>query len=289
MIIGIIVLLCICILVLSCLLYREHVQKRQFLRMANSANVQNYSLLSHDANQIRLNLEWNKNVDLIMEELSDFFDEAEIPWNYLEILKPALLSEWKAAHKEWLVSNPDFPLLNYQIWVNEYCAAIEDNLSDPEHCEAAAAHAITSDPEHCEAAAAHAITLTQTITEAYYTLISKGFSGTGADTEALLAYIDVLYGETIGACSYKEIPKVIVQPYKSGQKYVCFVLDRSEIEFEEVDKVYAAGKAYTYYVTDHDILLSIMDYAGINECSGMYLDAFIPKVRKVMDASSINE
>ncbi len=52
---------------------------------------------------------------------------------------------------------------------------------------------------------------------------------------------------------------------------------------------HAAGKAYTYYVTDHDILLSVMDYAGINECSGMYLDAFIPKVRKVMDASSINE
>ena len=60
--------------------------------------------------------------------------------------------------------------------------------------------------------------------------------------------------------------------YAEGERLVCILFERPDAYGEE--SVFAAGKAYTFYLTKQDVLLSVSSAPGPDSVSGMYLHAF---------------
>ena len=71
-------------------------------------------------------------------------------------------------------------------------------------------------------------------------------------------------------------PAILDAAYQTGNRYVCFLKDISDLKTSyTVENMYRATKYQTFYLTDDDVLLTMTSYiACMNECSGMYLDAF---------------
>lgn len=71
--------------------------------------------------------------------------------------------------------------------------------------------------------------------------------------------------------------------YVPGGRYICFLAERDELGFN-IEHFYATAKPVSYYLTDQDVVLSIMDFAGAEECSGLYLRTFEERLLETMNA-----
>jgi len=71
----------------------------------------------------------------------------------------------------------------------------------------------------------------------------------------------------------------IENSFFSGETYICFLFQSSE---EGVGTYYPTSKRTAYRLINDKILLSISSEPGIDECSGMYLDAFTKLVHETL-------
>ena len=76
--------------------------------------------------------------------------------------------------------------------------------------------------------------------------------------------------------------------YFADGRYVCFLLDRRDSSFH-CDRLFSSSKNYTYYLSDQDVLASMTSTPGLDECSGMYLDAFAERVRGLLPDAEITD
>ena len=88
--------------------------------------------------------------------------------------------------------------------------------------------------------------------------------------------ITVGFGD-IRVVNYGSLEKVFV----SGNEYVCFLTDHRYKNFD-VEQLYGASLLRSYYLTNKDVVMSVTSTAGFDECSGMYLDAFVEKIKTIV-------
>ena len=69
--------------------------------------------------------------------------------------------------------------------------------------------------------------------------------------------------------------------FSSGNQYVCFLFDESNLSFK-IDNLYSTAKPYSFYLTNKNVLLSVTSAPGPDSVSGMYLDAFTTLVNETL-------
>lgn len=76
--------------------------------------------------------------------------------------------------------------------------------------------------------------------------------------------------------------------YFADGRYVCFLLDRRDSSFH-CDTLFSSSKNYTYYLSDENVIVSMTSVPGLDECSGMYLDAFTERVCSLLPDAEITD